>query len=247
MSAFHTSDLRSSPLILFICLSRDIDLGPVFPLLSSEASLTPSIDLSKLQLDHDCCQELGLQLLPMIWATAMLFRNFLQIPPARESLARAERVLLRLKEILTAPRYRECRAPSTVMVSNRCRSRLPIRSHLPPYDTTFPPLRRRFGSAPLRPGTPHSNATKLSRPARPAHSSKDRSSIRSCFLRIHPSYTVPPRQLRYFSSTRAEDRLTSRWFSQESNRYLLFQHGKRSCRNAVGVLGMDQLSKRGEG
>ncbi|GAA5856913.1 hypothetical protein JCM5353_003753, partial [Sporobolomyces roseus] len=76
-------DARSAAVMNVKATFRDIDLGPVFPLLSSQASLTPSIDLSKLRLDHDCCQELGLELLPMIWATAMLFRNFLQIAPAR--------------------------------------------------------------------------------------------------------------------------------------------------------------------
>ena len=141
--------------------------------------------------------------------------------------------------IFSAPRYRERHFTPTFMVSNRRRSRLPVRSHLSPYDTTFPPLRRRFGSHSFRPGPPHPNATKLSSAARPTDSSEDRSSIRSCFLRIDSSYIVPPRQLRYFSGTCAEDRPTSRWISQESNRYLLLQHGKRSCRKAFGVLGVD--------
>jgi hypothetical protein len=63
--------------------SRDIDLSPLFPL-TSDACATPLVDYSTFDFEGDSCQQLGQQLLPLVYSTSLLFRKFIQLPVTRE-------------------------------------------------------------------------------------------------------------------------------------------------------------------
>ncbi|GAA5884235.1 hypothetical protein JCM16303_002419 [Sporobolomyces ruberrimus] len=72
-------DARNAAVTGEKAIFRDIDISPLFPQVA-QACATPLFDFSTLGVDRDCWQELGKQLLPLVYATASLYRNFLQVP-----------------------------------------------------------------------------------------------------------------------------------------------------------------------
>ncbi|GAA5904906.1 Zn(II)2Cys6 transcription factor domain-containing protein [Sporobolomyces salmoneus] len=74
-------DARNAAIAGSKLVFRDIDLTPLFPLASNPCA-TPLVNYSVLDPDRDYCQELGKQLLPLVYSTALLYRKFQQLPSA---------------------------------------------------------------------------------------------------------------------------------------------------------------------
>ncbi|GAA5852094.1 hypothetical protein JCM3766R1_005602 [Sporobolomyces carnicolor] len=74
-------DARNAVLTGSKLVFREIDLAPIFPLAATACS-TPLVDYTLLDPERDHCQELGKQILPLVYSTAVLYRKVARLSPS---------------------------------------------------------------------------------------------------------------------------------------------------------------------